>query len=123
MNFFFFAIFIKYPVSSIDNIFVFAPAREATQKNLPGCLGSSAAYRDKTISIRAEVFPTVTDRQVKGFSIAFDPNDHDTDDDDIFIYRFTEETVQKKVKIQHDTVFHRLLKVQVSRIPDGLSTG
>ena len=63
------------------------------------------------------------DRQVKGFPIAFDPNDHDTDDDDIFIYRFTEETLQKKVKIQHDTVFHRLLKVQVSRIPDGLSSG
>ena len=32
------------------------------------------------------------DRQVKGFPIAFDPNDHDTDDDDI-IYRFTEETL------------------------------
>ena len=30
---------------------------------------------------------------MKGFSIAFDPNDDDTDDDDIFIYRFTEETL------------------------------
>ena len=100
-----------HPVSSIDNIFVFAPEREATQKNLPGCLGSSVAYRDiETISIRAEVFPTGTDIQVKGFSIAFDPNDHDTDDDYLFIYRFTEETLQKKVKIQHDTVFHQLLK-------------
>ena len=33
------------------------------------------------------------DRQVKSFPIAFDPNDRDTDDDDIFIYRFTEETL------------------------------